>query len=275
MAAGCGECLFDRRHGLNVRGLILLALLCSALPGYGLRVQDKDDRLDASILRIDEAARLGALVPDVEIITEEGPQSLHALIAQRPTILVLSYYSCGHTCPVTIRNLAAIEAEALGVAHQVLVVSFDSADTVATMRGVRESMGAAKANWTFGLLSEDNSRRLTEAVGFKYFFSERDQLYVHPAVLTFLSPEGQIMRYLYGAEPRTDDVSLALLETKRGTATLNEFVDMLKLTCFQFDGRRSRYVLHPTVIFGGAGLGVLGLVGLATLASRKHSRGGQ
>jgi hypothetical protein len=48
---------------------------------------------------------------------------------------------------------------------------------------------------------------------------------------------------------------------------------MFKLSCFQFDASRSRYVLHPTVIFGGAGIAMLGLVGLATLASRKHSLG--
>lgn len=255
--------------------MIGVVALCCAMSAYALRVQDKDDRIDTNILRVDEADRLGAIVPDIEVLTESGSRTLYDLLDAQPTILVLSYYSCGHTCPLTIRNLAKITQDQLEVAHRVLVLSFDASETLENMRGVRTALGEQKPNWEFGLLSEESSRRLTEAVGFKFFYSQRDQLYVHPAVLVFLSPEGQVMRYLYGAERRAEDISLALLESKQGIANINELVDMLKLTCLQFDSSRSRYVVHPTVIFGGAGFGVLGLVGLATLASRKTSRGGQ
>ena len=64
------------------------------------------------------------------------------------------------------------------------------------------------------------------------------------------------MRYLYGSEPRAEDIELALIESRNRVQRLNEWVDMLKLTCYRYDPARSRYVLHPTLIFGGIGLGL-------------------
>ena len=142
-----------------------------------------------------------------------------------------------------------------------------------TMAHVRSTLDNIPANWTFGLLPEGENTRLTESVGFNFFYSERDQMFLHPSVLVFLSPEGEVMRYLYGNEPRSRDVELALIESRNREPRLNEIVDMVALTCFQFDATGSRYVLHPTLIFGAAGIGVLALCGLATLASRKDSIG--
>ncbi len=257
---------------------ILLASLLAAGPAQGASVNtmrdlERSDRLDTALLRVDEMEHLGKRVPDVQVITADGARSLHELMAGKPTILLLAYYSCGHTCPATIRSLADLQLDEARDDYQVVILSFDPADELAGMQGVAGSLDGVPDNWTFGILPEGENVRLTESVGFRYFFSERDQLYVHPAVLIFLSPEAEVMRYLYGAQPRASDVELALIESRNRAPRLNEFVDMLKLTCFQFDSSRSRYVLHPTIIFGTAGFALLGLVGLTTLASRKTSRG--
>jgi protein SCO1/2 len=232
-----------------------------------------EDRFDESLLEIDESLHLGRTVPDVEVLTADGSHSLTEIISDRPTIVLLAYYSCGHVCPTTVRNLAETRLTADPSDYQVLVLSFDGRDTLETMAGVAAQAGDAD-NWQFGLLSAADIPRLTESVGFRFFFSERDQLFVHPAVLVFLSPEREVMRYLYGTEPRAGDIELALIESRNRQPRLNEISDLIRLTCFQFDATRSRYVLHPSLIFGGAGFGVLGLVGLAALASRKTSTGG-
>jgi hypothetical protein len=83
------------------------------------------------------------------------------------------------------------------------------------------------------------------------------------------------MRYLHGTEPREQDIKLALIESRNRVPRMNELFDTVKLTCFQFDASRSRYVLHPTLIFGGAGIGVLGIAGLVTLAFKRDSKGEQ
>lgn len=257
--------------------MIVLFALLGAMPCYAVNTQmgpaDEEDQFDTSLLRIDEASHLSTSVPNVTVQTANGPRKLYELISEKPTMVLLAYYSCGHTCPVTIRNLAQLNVDTPGSDYQVLILSFDVSDTMETMQGARSALDEVPENWTFGLLGAEENTRLTEAVGFNFFFSERDQTFVHPAVLVFLSPQGEVMRYLYGAQPRGEDVELALLESRNRTPALNEFIDMVKLTCFQYDASKSRYVLHPTIIFGSAGFGVLGLVGLATIASRKNSRG--
>ena len=282
MAAGGRQCLCHRRHVLNFRltgpGLYLLGLL--VLPGLlvsgsalAARALDDAGHFDASLLQIDEAEYLGDRAADVPVTTEHGQSTLATLMADKPTLLMLAYYGCGHSCPVTLKNLGRLEIGAAPEEFKVLILSFDPLDTLDTMGAAQTALGEVPDNWTFGLLDEAASRRLADSVGFRFFFSERDQVFVHPAVLVFLSPESEVMRYLFGAQPRARDIELALVESRNRTPRLGEVVDMFKLSCFQFDASRSRYVLHPTVIFGGAGIAMLGLVGLAALASRKHSLG--
>ncbi len=283
MATGGGKRL-PNRGGVVLKfvfSLLVATLVCvsatlvCAAPAFANRALEVDGDFDTGLLQVDEARFLGQKVPDVTVVTESGTTRLSELIAGQPTILLLAYYSCGHTCPVTIWNLAQMDIDTSATDYRVVVLSFDANDTVATMRGAISTLEQLPANWSFGLLPEEESARLTESVGFNFFFSERDQVFVHPAALIFLSPEGEVMRYLYGADPRDQDVELALIESRNRAPHLNEIIEMVKLTCFQFDASRSRYVLHPTILFGGAGFGVLGLVGFVTLASRKDSKGGQ
>jgi len=91
----------------------------------------------------------------------------------------------------------------------------------------------------------------------------------------FLSPKAEVMRYLYGTEPRAQDIELALIETRNRVQRLNDWVDMVKLTCYRYDPARSRYVLHPALLFGGIGLGVLGMTGLLAFSYKRDSKGGQ
>jgi protein SCO1/2 len=242
------------------------------MAAHALRMKDGAGRFDANLLRIDEAAHLGGSVADVAVRTASGTRSLLSLADGEPLILALVYYGCGHSCPVTLRGLAAMERAATDD-FRILAVSFDPKDTLDAMAAARDALGPLSQRWSFGLLDEAAAMRLTDSVGFRYFYSEPDGIFVHPAALVFISPQGRITRYLYGApEPR--DVSLALLESRDELPRASDVLDMLKLSCFQFDSSRSRYVLHPTLIFGGAGIGLLALVGLAAMASRGNSQGG-
>lgn len=244
------------------RSFLVLAALACAAAAYGNTRQLQQDEFDTGLLRVEEALYLGRTVPDVAVLTEQGAHKLSALIAAEPAILLFAYYGCGHACPLTIRNLAAALSGVGSSAYRVVVLSFDANDTVETMRRASAALGAEPAGWTFGLLSEEDISRLTRSVGFRFLYSERDRIFVHPSVLVFLSPAGEVMRYLYGSEPRARDLELSLIASRNRAPRLNEFVDMIKLTCFQFDAERSRYVLHPAVVLGGLGLGLLGVTGL-------------
>ncbi len=256
-----------------ITGLIITVAILFSGPALGFRTIGTDSQLDTNVLRIDEGSHLGSIVPDVEITTASGSTTLFEVIGNEPVVLLLAYYTCGHTCPISIQALADLELDAATNSYQVLVLSFDHNDNQMTMGHVMKNLGEVPENWTFGLLSEEASQTITSSVGFRFFFSEPDQTFVHPAATVFLSPKGEITRYLYGTDLDPADVELALIESRDRKPRLNEIVEMLKLTCFHFDRSKSRYVIHPAIWFGGAGFGVLGLVGIAALAYRREPTG--
>jgi protein SCO1/2 len=256
------------------RFLLIIAALGCAMQAWSNTRQLQHDTFDEALLRVDEAVYLGETIPDVAVVTESGTTKLSEIIAARPSILVLAYYTCGHACPMTIQNLARALSDVRSPSHQIIVLSFDAGDTLETMHHAKSTLVQVPPNWTFGLLEEQDVLHLTGALGYKFFFSERDQIFVHPTVLVFLSPDGEVMRYLYGTEPRAKDIELALIESRNRAPRLNEFVDMVKLTCFQFDADRSRYVLHPAVIIGSVGIGILGVTGLVSLTYKPTPKGG-
>lgn len=259
---------------MRPRILLLFAAFVVAAPASANSRFELEDDFDPALLRVQEELYLGRTVPDIAVVTESGAQALGTLIAGQPTILVLAYFTCGHACPLTMQNLARVLPQQDLPEHRVLVLSFDAKDNIATLRHAKSTLANLPPDWTFGLLSDESSEQLTSAVGFRYFFSERDQVFVHPSVLIFLSPDGEVMRYLYGTNATARDIGLALIESRNRAPRLNEFVDLVKLTCFQFDAHRSRYVLHPAVIFGSVGIGILAVTGLVTLAYKPTPKGG-
>lgn len=227
--------------------------------------------IDPTLTRIDEARHLGTRVPEVTLLTEEGPRPLIEPQTDEPVLLLLGYFGCRGVCPATLQLLARTIG-GLRSPHRVVVLSFDTRDTLETLRAARAGVGAAARGWTFGLLPAQDAARLTEAIGYRYVFVERDRVFVHPNVLVFLSPDGRVVRYLGGAQFERGDVELALAEARAGTPRAGGLIEALKLACYAFDPSRSRYVLHPVILFGGAGLGMLAVAGLATAAFRPERR---
>jgi protein SCO1/2 len=96
-----------------------------------------------------------------------------------------------------------------------------------------------EVDWTFLVGSEHNVRKLAHEVGFGYRYdAERDQ-FAHPAVVTFLSPDGKVTRYLYGLEYSPWDLRFALLESADGR--VGSVADKVILSCFHYDPATKRY----------------------------------
>ena len=248
-----------------MRGLLLFLLIAflfsfSGVMGPGV-IKD-NDYFDPSILKIDEKKYLGNFVKNVKVILEDGTETdLYSLI-DRPTILLLSYYTCEGTCPVRIDNLNKLikETGLKDKDFKVINLSFDKLDTLETLRKFKKIHGPFTKQWVFGLIKKDQIEALTNSVGFRFFFSERDKTFVHPNVYIFISEEKRITRYLYGVKPSEKDIRIALAETRQNKISLNDIVDLAYLVCFTYDPSRSRYVVNPTIIFGGIGFSLLGIV---------------
>ncbi|NPB08383.1 MAG: SCO family protein [Aquificae bacterium] len=257
-------------------------LFLFSLIGFGGVVGPSDDvfkdtdRFNPEILKVDERKFLGNFVANARILLEDGRETeLYSLLKGKPTILLLSYYTCEGTCPVRVINLNRLIQESDVLKNRdfrVLVLSFDEKDTLQFLKSFKEKYSPFAPQFVFGLIKKEDIEKLTQSVGFKFFFSERDKTFVHPNVYIFVSPDGKITRYLYGVKPEERDVRIALAETEKNRISFNSIVDLAYLACFTYDPSRSRYVINPTLLFGGIGFLALGAVVAFAILSNRLAR---
>jgi len=148
-----------------------------------------------------------------------------------------------------------------------VVLSFDERDNLNTMKEFMQKNFRTTNlpdNWLVGILSKEDIRKITQSVGYKFYYIDRDRIFIHPNATIFLSPDGKVMRYLYGPFLRDKDISLAFVDAQREKPSINNIVDLAILACYRYDHTRSRYVIDPTLIF--AGIGIFGVIGTFTLA---------
>jgi protein SCO1/2 len=122
--------------------------------------------------------------------------------------------------------------------------------------------------WHFLTGDSASIAKITDAVGFRY--QKQGEDFMHGAVLTVLSQDGKIARYLYGVDFLPLDVKLALTEASEGRTgpTINK---LLKL-CYSYDPAGRKYVLNFTRVAGGGMLLIiLGFVLILTLKKKKSN----
>ncbi len=220
---------------------------------------------------IDE--KLGTFIPlDLELKDETGkPVTLRQLI-DKPTILTLNYFRCAGICTPQLGGVAEVlnRTQAIpGTDFQVLTVSFDERDEpeVAAQKRTNYLSEITRpfppAAWRFLTGPGATTKALADAVGFK--FKRQGDDFIHAAAIIFLSPKGQVTRYMYGVTYLPADLQLAAQEAARGEAnpTINKFLKF----CFSYDPAGRKYVLNTTTI--GATVILLAALGfLVTLVRR-------
>lgn len=190
-----------------------------------------------------------------------------------PVVLTLAYHTCPTVCSLvlsqTVESLKKVEWS-IGKEYKSITLSFDPREslerTVAKRNSLLSDYGrpGADAGWTFLLGDDANIHRITDAVGFKYHYVERDQQYAHPTVIVILKPNGQVARYLYGLEYAPNDVKLGLLEASNGRSITT--IDRVLLYCYHYDPNGGRYVIVATRVMQIGG-GLCGLALVLFLAS--------
>ncbi len=198
--------------------------------------------------------KLGATIPlDLVLKGEDGqPITLRQLI-DKPTILTLNYFRCAGICTPQLNGVAEVlnRTESIpGKDFQVLTVSFDERDEpeVAAQKRTNYlgeiSRPFPPSAWRFLTGPGATTRALADAVGFK--FKQVNGDFVHAAAIIFISPKGQITRYMYGTTYLPADLQMAAQEAARGEAqpTINKFLKF----CFSYDPAGRKYVLNTTAI---------------------------
>lgn len=255
------------------RWVALLATMLSFSlvgPGFALPV-DADverDRLEPKPGRISDVElteHLGEEVPlDVPFTDSMGRAVTlrDYMDGQRPVVLTFNYANCPMLCNLQLQRFAQSLAQVsreIGKDFKVVTVSIDPEETAPQAAKNKERYLTfyprtnAAADWHFVVGPEQSTRVLAGAVGFAYDYNEARQEWLHPAVVTLLTPEGRISRYLYGIEYHPETLNLALVEASEGK--IGTVVDRLILYCFHYDESEGRYApVAMNIMRVGAGL---------------------
>jgi protein SCO1/2 len=179
----------------------------------------------------------------------------------RPVILVLAYYECPMLCTLVLNGIAKAAKELAwvpGNEFRLLTVSIDPSETVQLAWGKKErylkflDKPGAENGWNFLVGDSLMIAGLAESIGFKYFYDETRDEFAHPAVVTILTPQGRISRYLYGIEYKERDVRLALVEASDGK--IGTTLDRLILYCYHYDPAAKGYVLFAQNVMRAGGV---------------------
>lgn len=233
--------------------------------------------------------RLGQTLDlSLKFLDENGKEvTLGSLFDEQvPVIFSPIYYSCPGLCNFHLNGLTEGLKEmdwAVGGKFKVVAVSFDAKETPELARGKKATYmklydrPGTEAGWTFLTGDEENVRRFTENIGFKFSWNEAEQEWAHASAAIVVSPKGVITRYLPGIMFDPKDVRLAVLEAGQGK--IGTFVDNLVLYCFQYNPHQSRYTVYAFNIMklGGAVMVLLLAVWLLPvwLRSRRNETAGR
>jgi protein SCO1/2 len=167
--------------------------------------------------------KLGAQVPlDVPFNDDNGNAIKFGDVLQgRPIILVPIFYSCQTGCALVedslIKTLAAMTKKSriamehswngvVGKDFDVVMVSIDPKETPklalskkAFLTNLYNQPGT-EGGWHLLTGTYSNILRVTDAVGFHYFYDGKNNIIRHPTGLVFLTPKGVVSSYILGTE---------------------------------------------------------------------------
>jgi protein SCO1/2 len=186
---------------------------------------------------------------DLRFLDEAGHAvRLGDYFGKRPVVLVLAYYDCPMLCTQVLNGLLSamrILSFDVGKEYEVITLSFDPRDDPSDARAKKEPYVAkygrpgAAAGWHFLTGQRAAIAGLTEAVGFRYAWDERQEQFAHASAIYVATPDGRLSRYFYGIEYAPRDLRLALVEASRGK--IGTPVDQLLLYCYHYDPAAGRY----------------------------------
>jgi protein SCO1/2 len=242
--------------------------------------------------------RLGEQVPlDLPFRDEQGRAvKLGDYFKGKPVGLVLAYIRCPKLCSVVLNGVVDCLREVrfdAGEKFEVVVVSFDpregpelAAQAKASYSGSYVRPGGARPagrpgaerGWHFLTGEQASSRRLADAVGFRYEFDAARGEYRHSAGIMVLTPGGKVARYFFGLIFSPDDVRLGLVEASEGKIS-SPVDNALLLTCLSYDPATGKYSVAAVKLMrlGGAVTVLVlgGYLGWTWWGARRKARAAQ
>lgn len=221
-----------------------------------------------------------ASIPRAIVVTD-GVGHGHTLtdLISRPTVLVFADYTCRTLCgPILDFVSSALEKSGLDDGQfQLLTVGIDPKDGVkeaGEMRRAHIPAGSSLDHATqFVTADGPNIQALTAALGYRYYYSAEDDIYVHPGAAYVLDARGHVARVLTGLGLSGADMRFALIEASNGK--IGTFGDHVRLLCSGFDPTHGIYTVKIWRVIQLAALATIlvlgGAIALLILSGRRRA----
>lgn len=265
----------------SVKKLLFVAILCGALPTYGLQYSGDQSSMGKVAQQIPSYLKhtgiqqhLNHPLPLNAVFTDEqgATAPLGHWIGKAPVILVMMYYKCRSLCPEVLNGLAAALKDSRlvpGKDYNVITVSIDPSDSASDAvpekaRFVRDVglSGIDKATH-FLTGNEASILAISDATGFQFVRvpgpDGRMDQFAHPTVLMFATPEGRLSKYIAGVEYRSTDMRLAILDASQ--RKISNPADLILLYCCSYNPVSGKYSVAVLRVLSIAGLVALIAVG--------------
>jgi protein SCO1/2 len=215
----------------------------------------------AELQGVDIEERLNSQIPLDAVFTNDRGEAVtlgDSFGDGKPAILVLVYYECPVVCTVVLdkllESLNRLDYTA-GEDYRLLVVSFDHREGTTQAQGKKYRFlshyeRAPDARTADGIAFHTGDRlsieRLTDAVGFRFAPLANGE-WSHAAGITILSPDGRVMRYLYGYSYPPDQLKLSLLDATDGKIA-QSLGERIMHYCFRYDPTAGAYSLEAMAL---------------------------
>ncbi len=233
-------------------GLLFFFIIMPAAKG-----QIISDKPPQPLMDVGVEERLGETIPlDLLFVNSRGDTvTLGQYFKQgKPVLLSMVYYECPMLCTLVLNGLTNALQQipwTPGREFQMVTVSIDPEETpdlaaqkkYRYLRSLRKP-GIPEEGWVFLVGDSSQSKKLADALGFRYKYDAKQDNYAHPAVAFLLTENGKISRYLYGIEFKERDLRLALLEA--GEGKIGNTLDKIILFCYHYDPDSQSYTLFAT-----------------------------
>jgi protein SCO1/2 len=111
---------------------------------------------------------------------------------------------------------------------------------------------------------------VTDALGYRYAWSDQLRQYAHVSGTAVLTPQGKLSSWLYGLAPTSAQLDAAVAQARAGRS--GGVMQQLLLLCFHYDPQTGRYSLAIVKALRVAGIvtALLIALGIALLSRRRR-----
>lgn len=207
-----------------------------------------DQDLKQTKIGVDE--KLGEFIPaELKFVDERGDSIQLGELIDKPTILTFVYYDCPSICTPLLNGLIDVLDKYDGIPGQdysVITISINELDKPPMARQKKKSYMATfrkdfpPSEWHFLTGDTASIAKVTNAVGFRYERKGKD--FIHPGLLTILSSDGKVIRYLFGITFNQFDLKMAINEALAGKP--GPTIAKVLAYCFSYDPEGRTYAFN-------------------------------